>query len=98
VQTITFDTPAQQALGLQWLPNIGDDVLYKFPRIGPGAVFHSNNVPEPFEIAFFSSEGYLQGIVLMTPPGDVAVAPPRTSYVIEAKPGVIQKALNGRKP
>jgi uncharacterized membrane protein (UPF0127 family) len=91
MQTIVFGTKEQQALGLQWLPSIQGDTLYKFPRISPGAVFHSENVAEPFEIAFFSSEGYLLEMVLMIPDGSVAIAPARTSFAIEARPGVIQK-------
>jgi uncharacterized membrane protein (UPF0127 family) len=96
MEIVTFETPEQQALGLQWLPSIQDDTLYKFPRILPGYEFHSQNVPEPFEIAFFSPEGYLLSIVLMTPPDSRTVAPPGSFYALEARPGVIKNAIAWR--
>jgi uncharacterized membrane protein (UPF0127 family) len=93
VDTITLDTPDKQAMGLQYLPSIPDNVIYKFPRIFKGAVFHSRNVPEPFEIAFVTADGYIIKCVLMTPPDSVYTAPPGTSYVLEARPGVIGKLV-----
>lgn len=93
MEIVRFETPDQQALGLQWLPSIQPDTLYWFPRILPGFVFHSQNVPEPFEIAFFSTEGYLLSIVLMNPPDSKAIAPPKSSFAMEARPGVIKKSI-----
>lgn len=89
MKTVIFATPEEQSLGLQFLTEIPGDVIYRFPRIYRGAVFHSHNVPEPFEIAFVRADGYILKCILMTPPDSVATAPDGTSYVLEAKPGII---------
>lgn len=88
-KTIVLETREQQALGLQHLPRIPDDTVFKFPRIPAGTVFHSRNVPEPFEIWFVSASGTILKKALVTPPLETIEAPPGTSVVYEARPGVL---------
>lgn len=91
MKTIVLETREQQALGLQHLPRIPDDTVFKFPRIPPGTVFHSRNVPEPFEIWFVSRDGVLLKKAVITPPLETIQAPPGTSCVYEARPGVLSE-------
>jgi len=92
VNVVTFDTPEQQAQGLQHLPEIPAGVLYVFPLVDPGTYFHSCNVPEPFDIAFLSEDFTVLAIGQITPPQDGMTAPPATAMVVEAKAGVLQAA------
>lgn len=88
-KTIVLETREQQALGLQHLPMIPLDTVFKFPRIPAGTVFHSRNVPEPFEIWFVSAGGTILKKAIITPPLETIEAPPGTSCVYEARPGVL---------
>jgi uncharacterized membrane protein (UPF0127 family) len=89
MKTVVFETREQQALGLQYFSSIPYDTVFKFPGIPAGTLFHSRNVPEPFEIFFVSAGGALLKRALITPPLDTIEAPPGTSCVYEARPGVI---------
>lgn len=88
-KTIVLETREQQALGLQFLPKIPEGTVFKFPRIPAGTVFHSRNVPEPFEIWFVSAGGAILKKAIITPPLETIEAPPGTSCVYEARPGVL---------
>jgi uncharacterized membrane protein (UPF0127 family) len=90
MRTVVFETREQQQLGLQHFSSIPDDTVFKFPRIPAGTVFHSRNVPEPFEIVFVSAGGAILKKALLTPPLDTIEAPPGTSTVYEARPGVLR--------
>jgi uncharacterized membrane protein (UPF0127 family) len=90
VKTVVFETREQQSLGLQHFSTIPADTIFKFQRIPAGTVFHSRNVPEPFEIFFISAGGAILKKALLTPPLDTIEAPPGTSCVYEARPGVIR--------
>lgn len=89
MKIVDFATPEQKALGLQYFPWIPDDTVYRFMNVRPGTIFHSRNVPEPFEILFFSASGYLITRTTMTPPDQLVQAPTGTSYALEARPGVL---------
>lgn len=89
MKTVVFETREQQRLGLQHLPLIPDDTIFKFPGIPAGTVFHSRNVPEPFEIWFVSAAGAILKKAIITPPLETIEAPPGTSTVYEARPGVL---------
>jgi uncharacterized membrane protein (UPF0127 family) len=86
---VVFETREQQKLGLQHLPRIPLDTVFKFPGIPAGTVFHSRNVPEPFEIWFVDKTGVILQKALITPPLETIEAPPGTSCVYEARPGVL---------
>ncbi len=92
MNVITFDTPEQQAKGLQYLPEIPANVLYVFPLVDPGTYFHSWNVAEPFDIAFLAEDFTVLSIGQITPPKDGMTAPPATAMVVEAKAGVLRAA------
>jgi uncharacterized membrane protein (UPF0127 family) len=88
-KTVVFETREQQKLGLQHLPRIPEGTIFKFPGIPAGTVFHSRNVPEPFEIWFVSAGGAILKKAVITPPLETIEAPPGTSCVYEARPGVL---------
>lgn len=89
MKTVVFETPEQRALGLQFMPTIPDDTVFIFPITYPGAVFHSENCPEPFEVVFMSAQEKVLLRKILTPPGDVVVAPYGTTHTYEARPGVL---------
>jgi uncharacterized membrane protein (UPF0127 family) len=73
--------------GLQYKPFIEDHTLWVFKDIGFGDYFHSQNVPEPFDIAFISEEGEVLLAGLMIPPDDLVQVPEGTAMAIESKAG-----------
>ena len=89
MKTVVFDTPGQRELGLQFMPAIPEDTVFIFTITYPGAVFHSQNVPEPFEVVFMSSQEKVLLRKILTPPGDTIVAPHGTTHTYEARPGVL---------
>jgi uncharacterized membrane protein (UPF0127 family) len=91
MQVVVFETPQEQAQGLQDLPAIDPDTLYVFPNIKPGTVFHSRNVPEPFDLAFLSFDNRVLDQRTIQPTREVAVAPQGTWTAIEAKAGLFQR-------
>lgn len=90
MNVVTFDTPEQQAKGLQYLPEIPAGVLFVFPLVEPGTYFHSWNVPEPFDIAFLAEDFMVLAIDRITPPQDGMTAPAGTAMVVEAKAGMLR--------
>jgi uncharacterized membrane protein (UPF0127 family) len=86
-------TPEEKALGLQGLPRIPDDTIYVF--VGPpvGGYFHSRNVPEPFDLAFLSSDRRVICRGFLTPPNDTAAVPVGAAYAIETKFGVLDQFI-----
>lgn len=89
MKIVVFETREQQSLGLQYMSRIPEGTVFKFPRIPAGTVFHSRNVPEQFEIWFVSAGGAILKKAVLTPPLDTIEAPPGTSVVYEARPGVM---------
>lgn len=87
MRIITLSTPYEKAQGLQHKRFIEDDTLWVFKGIGEGDSFHSQNVPEPFDIAFVSFEKEVIVVARMTPPGDVIEVPPGTVMAFESKAG-----------
>lgn len=84
---VVFQTPAEKARGLQWRPVIEPNALFVFPEVGPGDVFHSQNVPEPFDIAFLDAGGRVLKRTLVKPPDGLVEAPEGTASALEAKAG-----------
>jgi hypothetical protein len=89
MKIVTFRTLEEKARGLQFLPVIPENTLYRFQDVLPGTVFHSRNVAEPFEIFFMGAGDIVLKAEVMTPPFQTEEAPPGTIYVIEAKLGVV---------
>lgn len=88
---LVFRTPEEQALGLQFRPVIEDDTIFIFPGVRPGAVFHSRNVREPFDIAFLSVDYRVLASETVEPQLGTAVAPAGTARVIESRAGLLRR-------
>lgn len=87
MQVVVYQTSEERAQGLQHKPFIESDTLFVFPDIHPGAVFHSRNVPEPFDLAFLSFDNRVLEKHRLVPTDAIAVAPQGTWTAIEAKAG-----------
>ena len=73
--------------GLQHLPWIPDQTVYLFPNTYEGSIFHSQNVAEPFDIAFIAEDGTVLDVVQMVPPKALARAPEGSVMAVETKAG-----------
>lgn len=87
MRIVIFDTPEDKARGLQFIPVIEPGVLFLFRDIPGGTWFHSQNVREPFDIAFISADRRILSLQRMVPPLDLAQAPPECAMAVEAKAG-----------
>lgn len=91
VRIIIFETIEERVVGLQHKRFIEEETLFVFPEIGPRESFHSQNVPEPFDIAFLDEEGRVLEAYRMTPPWDLVGTPERTALALEAKAGAFAR-------
>ena len=82
-----LETPEDQEEGLQHLDRIPSDTLYVFPVVPEGTVFHSMNVPEPFDIAFLREDYFVLTLARMIPESDRIKAPKASAMAVEAKAG-----------
>lgn len=80
-------TPAEKMRGLQHLPWVPDQTIYVFPEVYEGDVFHSQNVAEPFDIAFIDAADRVLEVRRMHPPMDRVTAPEGSMTAIETKAG-----------
>lgn len=87
MRIIVLRTLEEKKQGLQHLPWIPEQTLYVFEGVPEGIVFHSRNVPEPFDIAFLDDSFTVIGMARMQPPNDLVETPDGTAYVLEAKGG-----------
>ena len=87
ITVINLKTPEEKARGLQGMSQIAEDTLWIFHDVNPGIVFHSRNVPEPFDIAFLDASGRVLEVHTVEPPRGTIQAPERTSMVLESKEG-----------
>lgn len=87
MKILVFETPEQQAEGLQHLDKIDPDMLYVFPSAPQGVEFHSMNVPEPFDIAFLDRDYLVLALVRMVPVKDRIKAPAGSVMAVEARAG-----------
>lgn len=87
MRIITFSTPVEKMQGLQHMRWIDDQTVYLFPNTFEGAVFHSQNVPEPFDIAFIGVDGTVLDLIRMEPPEALAQAPEGSVMAVETKAG-----------
>lgn len=91
MKTVIFATDHDKTIGLQFRRRIEADVLFIFPDIGPSTVFHSENVPEPFDICFLDPLGRVLSVHLLMPPHDLVQAPPGTASAFESKAGSLAR-------
>ncbi len=91
MRIITFRTPYEKSVGLQHKPFVEDETLFVFPEVGHGDIFHSKNVPEPFDIAFVEECGRVIFVTRMYPEDDLIEAPEGTALALEAKAGRMAK-------
>jgi uncharacterized membrane protein (UPF0127 family) len=87
MRIIIFETPEEKMQGLQHMRWIEDQTLYLFPNTYEGTVFHSRNVPEPFDIAFVGSDGTILDLTRMHPPNALVQAPEGSVMAVETKAG-----------
>jgi uncharacterized membrane protein (UPF0127 family) len=89
VRFVVLRSPAEQELGLQHRARVEADTLYVFPGVRGGAVFHSRNVPEPFDLAFLSEDWRVLWKGTLVPEADTAAAPFGTALAIESRAGMM---------
>lgn len=92
MDVLIMDTWAKQAEGLQHLRYIPRDTLYVFPLVEPGTYFHSQNVPESFDIAFLDARFVVLEVRRVIPPRGGAWAPAGTTLAVESKAGFLEHA------
>lgn len=91
IDIVVFKGPREQAQGLIGMKPIPDRTLFMFPGIRAGALFHSQGVLEPFDIAFVDRNGKTLKFKRVIPPHGIAIAPPGTDRVVETKAGAFVK-------
>lgn len=84
---MVFDTPEKRIRGLQFKRVIEPGTLFVFPDITRGTGFHSENVPEPFDLAFLGADGTVLLAATVAPPREVVWAPEGTVRAVESKAG-----------
>lgn len=87
MKVVVFETSDEKAAGLQFRPFIEPDTIFIFPNIKPNAVFHSQNVREPFDLAFLSFDNTVLYKATIQPEDGIAVAPAGTWTAVEARAG-----------
>lgn len=87
MRIITLKSNEEKKQGLQYKPFIEDETLWVFKDIGFGDYFHSQNVPEPFDIAFVSVDGEVLLVGYMVPPDDTVSVPQGTAMALESRVG-----------
>lgn len=87
MRVVIFNSQDEQAIGLQYRRYIEPDTLFVFPFIQAGSVFHSRNVPEPFDLAFLAHDRTVLWKGVIVPTDEVAPAPHGTAMALEAKRG-----------
>lgn len=87
MRIVIFETAAERMVGLQYRHVIEEQTLFVFPDILPRQSFHSENVPEPFDIAFLDRAGKVLQVNRMRPPKDLVDTPEETAVALEAKAG-----------
>lgn len=89
LRTVVLDTPEMRERGLQHAARVEPGTLWVFPSVREGDLFHSRNVPEPFDLAFLSVDRVVLSVGTVRPPSGTAAAPPRTALAVEARAGLL---------
>lgn len=88
---IIFDSPDEQATGLQYRQYIEAGTLFIFPGIAPGALFHSRNVREDFDLAFVGEDMTILAKATIHPEKGTLSAPEGTVMALESKAGEMSR-------
>jgi len=84
-----LDTFEKQEEGLQHLARIDRDLVLVFPYVEPGWLFHSRNVPEPFDLAFVSRARRVIILETVRPPLGTLRAPAGSWMALESAAGAL---------
>lgn len=95
MRVITLATRARQAQGLIGMDPIPPGVIWVFPEIAPGTMFHSQGVREDFEIVFFSKTLEPLLAARIRPPNQVVYAPAATALAVESAVGTLSTLTPG---
>ena len=88
---VIFDTPEEQAMGLQYRQYIEPGTLFIFPGTHPGSLFHSRNVREDFDLAFVGEDFTILSKATIHPEKGVLTAPEGTVMALESKAGEMSR-------
>jgi uncharacterized membrane protein (UPF0127 family) len=91
VRLIIFDSPSEQARGLQYRQYIEPETLFIFPGTHPGTTFHSRNVREDFDLAFVGEDMTILAKATIHPEAGILTAPEGTWMTIESKAGEMSR-------
>lgn len=88
---VIFDTPEEQAYGLQYRQYIEPGTLFIFPGTHPGSLFHSRNVREDFDLAFVGEDFTILAKATIHPEAGTLSAPEGTVMALESKAGEMSR-------
>lgn len=91
MKTRIFESEEEISRGLQFMEPIPADTLFVFPGVPERAHFHSENVREPFDLAFVSEDDRVLYLQTLYPPHATATAPAGTAYAVESKAGILTR-------
>lgn len=86
-----MDTPGKKAKGLQHMKPIPEKTVWSFLDVREGQVFHSQNVMEPFEIAFLDEVGRVLSLDTIVPQKAIIAAPKGAAMAVESKDGELTR-------
>jgi len=78
-------------MGLQYRQYIEPGTLFVFPLINEGALFHSRNVREDFDLAFIAEDFTVLAKRTIHPELETMEAPRRTFMALESKAGEMRR-------
>jgi len=96
MRIVTLSTDEEMQAGITGMSPIPPDVLFIFPRVTPGMVFHSQGVLADFEIAFLDPSAKVVLFAQIHPEEARIMAPPGTSMAVESAVGTISGLGFGR--
>lgn len=91
MRVIIFDSLPERMRGLQYRQYIEPETLFVFPGTHPGALFHSRNVREDFDLAFVAEDMTILAKETIHPEEGVLTAPEGTFMALEAKAGQMSR-------
>lgn len=90
MKVVIFDTVEKQVQGLQHKTYVERNTLFIFPLIEQGVLFHSQNVPEDFDIAFLDKDFNILQQETLKPPTATTRAPAGTFMAMESRGGAMK--------
>lgn len=86
-----MDTAYKKAKGLQHMKPIPEKTIWSFLDVQEGQIFHSQNVMEPFEIAFLDDAGNVLSLDTIVPQKAIIAAPKGAAMAVESKDGELSR-------